>query len=117
MVGTYALSAGYYDAYYRKAQKVRTLICEDFNKVFAAVDALLTPTSPFPAFALGEKKDDVMSMYLADIFVSAPALAGLPGLSVPAGRTKDGLPVGVQILGPRLHEGRVLQIGQALEEK
>lgn len=115
MVGTYALSAGYYDAYYRKAQRVRTLICQDFDRVFEQVDALLTPTSPFPAFGLGEKKDDVMSMYLADIFVSAPALAGIPGLSVPAGRTKDNLPVGVQILSQRLREGTVLQIGRALE--
>ncbi|MDP2684015.1 MAG: Asp-tRNA(Asn)/Glu-tRNA(Gln) amidotransferase subunit GatA [bacterium] len=115
MIGTYALSAGYYEAYYRKAQKVRTLICRDFDTVFNEVDLLVTPTSPFPAFKIGEKKDDIISMYLADIFVSASALAGIPGLSIPAGKTKSGLPVGLQILGPRLFEGKVMQLGYAIE--
>lgn len=116
MVGTYALSAGYYDAYYRKAQKVRTLICHDFEKVFNEVDLIVTPTSPFPAFKLGEKKDDIISMYLADVFVSPAAIAGIPGLSLPVDKTKAGLPVGLQILGPRLFEGKVLQLAFALEK-
>ncbi len=115
MMGTYALSAGYYDAYYRKAQRVRTLIRRDFDNVFQDVDVLVTPTSPFPAFEIGKKKDDVLAMYLADIFVSPAAVAGLPALSVPGGMTKNGLPVGVQIIGPRLAEGRVLQVGALIE--
>lgn len=114
MIGTYALSAGYYDAYYRQAQKVRTLICNDFESVFQKVDVLVTPTTPGPAFGIGEKKDDILAMYLSDIFVSSAALAGIPGLSVPVGETKNNLPVGMQILGPRLQEGLVLQVGQAV---
>jgi len=116
MIGTYALSAGYYDAYYRKAQKVRTLIIQDFERVFQTVDVLVTPTSPFPAFKLGEKKDDVLAMYLADIFTIPSSLAGIPGLSVPAGMTKSGLPVGMQIMGPRLREDIVLQVGYQVEK-
>jgi len=116
MMGTYALSAGYYDAYYRKAQKVRTLIKNDFDHVFNQVDVLVTPTSPFPAFGVGEKKDDVLAMYLADIFVSPSAIAGIPGLSIPVGKTKNGLPVGLQILGNRLQESKVMQVGYALEK-
>ncbi len=116
MIGTYALSAGYYDAYYRKAQRVRTLIRRDFDEVFNEVDLLVTPTSPFPAFKLGEKKDDVLSMYLADIFVSPAALAGVPALSIPAEKTKDGLPVGLQVIGPRLYEGKVIQLAYAIEQ-
>jgi aspartyl-tRNA(Asn)/glutamyl-tRNA(Gln) amidotransferase subunit A len=116
MIGTYALSAGYYDAYYRKAQKVRTLLIKDFEKVFTDVDVLLTPTSPFPAFDIGAKSNDPLSMYLADIFVSASAVAGIPGLSVPAGKTKSGLPVGLQIIGPRLQEERVLNVGYWVEQ-
>lgn len=116
MIGTYALSAGYYDAYYRKAQRVRTLIIEDFNRVFEEVDVLLTPTSPFPAFKIGEKSNDVLAMYLADVFVSPSSVAGLPGLSVPAGKTKAGLPVGMQIIGPRLRESIVLQMGYHVEQ-
>lgn len=115
MIGTYALSAGYYDAYYRKAQKVRTLIIQDFQNVFEQVDALVTPTSPFPAFDLGAKKDDVLAMYLADIFVSPASVAGIPALSIPAGLTKNKLPVGLQIIGPRLAESLVLCIGHHLE--
>jgi aspartyl-tRNA(Asn)/glutamyl-tRNA(Gln) amidotransferase subunit A len=115
MMGTYALSSGYYDAYYTKAQKVRTKIIEDFETVFATVDALITPTSPFPAFGIGEKKGDVLAMYLADIFVSPASVAGVPALSVHGGMTSSGLPVGVQIIGPRLEEGRILQLGHALE--
>lgn len=114
MIGTYALSAGYYDAYYRKAQKVRTKIIQDFETVFNEVDVLVTPTSPFPAFTIGEKKDDVLAMYLADVFVSPSAVAGVPGLSVPAGMTKDGLPVGLQIIGPRLGESQLFRLGHAI---
>ncbi|MBI4426959.1 MAG: Asp-tRNA(Asn)/Glu-tRNA(Gln) amidotransferase subunit GatA [Candidatus Magasanikbacteria bacterium] len=115
MIGTYALSAGYYDAYYRKAQKVRTLIIQDFNQVFNNVDVLLTPTSPFPAFGIEEKKNDVLAMYLADVFVGAAALAGLPAISVPAGKTKSGLPVGLQIIGPRLKENLVFHTAKLIE--
>ena len=117
MIGTYALSTGYYDAYYRKAQKVRTLIMRDFESVFSEVDALLTPTSPFPAFKLGEKKNDVLSMYLADVFVAPAALAGLPALSIPSGESEDGLPIGTQIIGPRLGEEMVLRVGHHLFTK
>lgn len=116
MIGTYALSAGYYDAYYRKAQKVRTLIRHDFDQVFKQVDLLATPTSPFPAFGVGEKKDDILAMYLADVFVSPAAVAGVPALSIPAGQTKGKLPIGLQIIGPRLQESKVLQFGHALEK-
>jgi len=114
MIGTYALSAGYYDAYYRKAQKVRTLIIQDFQKVFAEVDLLITPTSPFPAFKIGEKKDDVLAMYLADVFVSPASVAGVPAISVPAGKTKKGLPVGLQVIGPRMAEEKVLQLASLI---
>ncbi|HCC13746.1 MAG: Glutamyl-tRNA(Gln) amidotransferase subunit A [Candidatus Magasanikbacteria bacterium GW2011_GWD2_43_18] len=114
MVGTYALSAGYYDAYYRKAQKVRTLIIQDFENVFQNVDVLITPTSPFPAFGIGEKKDDVIAMYLADVFVSPGAVAGIPGISVPIGNTKDGLPIGLQIMGPRMGESKILQVAERM---
>ena len=116
MIGTYALSAGYYDAYYRKAQKVRTLIIQDFEKTFQNVDVLLTPTSPFPAFDIGAKSSDPLAMYLADVFVSPAAVAGIPALSVPAGKTKAGLPVGMQIIGPRLQEERVLNVGYWIEQ-
>lgn len=117
MIGTYALSAGYYDAYYRKAQKVRTLIRQDFEHSFEHVDLIVTPTSPFPAFGVGEKADDVLAMYLADIFVSPAAVAGIPGLSVPAGKTTSGLPVGLQIMGKRLDEATVLKLGHAIEQR
>lgn len=114
LIGTYALSAGYYDAYYKKAQQVRTLIREDFDKVFQRVDALITPTSPFPAFGLGEKSNDPLAMYLADVMVSPAAVAGMPALSVPAGLSKSGLPIGVQVIGPRLKEEMVFAVGQAI---
>lgn len=117
MMGTYALSAGYYDAYYKKAQKVRTLIKQDFEQVFAEVDALITPTSPFAAFDLGELKDDVLAMYLADKFVSPAAVAGVPAISINAGKNKEGLPVGTQIIGPRLQEQTVLNISYNLSKK
>ncbi len=116
MIGTYALSSGYYDAYYRKAQNVRTRIIEEFETVFGVVDALITPTSPFPAFGIGEKKGDVLAMYLADVFVSPASVAGLPALSIHGGMTTAGLPVGVQCIGPRLADAQVIQIGDALEK-
>ncbi len=116
MIGTYALSAGYYDAYYRRAQKVRTLIIEDFEKTFEQVDLLITPTSPFPAFAIGEKKNDVLSMYLADVFVSPAAVAGVPAISIPVGFTKKKLPIGMQIIGPRLQEEKVLNFANSIEK-
>ena len=112
MIGTYALSAGYYDAYYRKAQKVRTLIIKDFEKAFENVDLLITPTTPTPAFGIGEKKNDVLSMYLADVFVSPAAVAGLPAISIPVGFTKKKLPIGLQIIGPRLSEDLVLKFAK-----
>jgi len=114
MIGTYALSAGYYDAYYRKAQKVRTLIKQDFDNVFRSVDVLATPVSPFPAFGIGEKIDDLLAMYLADVFAAPVALAGVPAVSVPAGETEKGLPIGLQLIGPRMGEEVVLQIANAV---
>jgi aspartyl-tRNA(Asn)/glutamyl-tRNA(Gln) amidotransferase subunit A len=116
IIGTYALSAGYYDAYYRKAQKVRTLIIRDFDAVFNDVDVLLTPTSPYPAFGIGEKANDPLSMYLADIFVSPGAVAGIPGISLPSGKTSAGLPVGLQIMGPRLQEEKLLNFAYWAEK-
>ena len=116
MLGTYALSAGYYDAYYLRAQKVRSLIAQDFADAFQKVDAIVTPTSPTPAFRLGEKTADPLQMYLADIYTVTGSLAGVPGISVPCGRTKAGLPVGMQIFGPHFSESRVLQIAHAFEK-
>jgi len=115
MIGTYALSAGYYDAYYKKAQKVRTLIINDFKRVFEEVDLLVTPTSPFPAFKIGEKKEDVLAMYLADVCTCPASVAGIPGLSIPAGEAKDGLPIGLQVIGPRMGESEVIQLGYYIE--
>jgi len=116
MLGTYALSAGYYDAYYLRAQKVRSLIAQDFADAFQKVDAIVTPTSPTPAFRLGEKTADPLQMYLADIYTVTGSLAGVPGISVPCGRTKAGLPIGMQIFGPHFSESRVLQIAHAFEK-
>jgi aspartyl-tRNA(Asn)/glutamyl-tRNA(Gln) amidotransferase subunit A len=116
MLGTYALSAGYYDAYYLRAQKVRALIAQDFSDAFQKVDAIVTPTSPTPAFRLGEKTADPLQMYLADIYTVTGSLAGVPGISVPCGKTKAGLPVGMQVFGPHFGEGRVLQIAHAFEQ-
>jgi aspartyl-tRNA(Asn)/glutamyl-tRNA(Gln) amidotransferase subunit A len=116
MLGTYALSSGYYDAYYLRAQKVRSLIAGDFADAFQKVDAILTPTAPTPAFKLGEKTADPLQMYLADVYTVTGSLAGIPGISVPCGRTKAGLPVGLQIFGPHFGEGRVLQLARAFEK-
>jgi len=115
MLGTYALSAGYYDAYYLKAQKVRALIAQDFLNAFKDVDAIITPTTPTPAFKLGEKSDDPLAMYLADIFTVTASLAGIPGISVPCGNSKEGLPIGIQILGRHFEEGTILRIAHAFE--
>jgi aspartyl-tRNA(Asn)/glutamyl-tRNA(Gln) amidotransferase subunit A len=115
MLGTYVLSSGYYDAYYLRAQKVRSLLARDFSDAFQKVDAILTPTSPTPAFKLGEKTSDPLQMYLADIYTVTGSLAGIPGISVPCGKTKAQLPVGLQILGPHFSESRVLQLARAFE--
>ncbi len=115
MLGTYVLSSGYYDAYYLKGQKVRTLIRQDFERAFRTVDAIVTPTTPTPAFRFGEKTDDPLSMYLSDIFTVTINLAGLPGLSIPCGLTRDRLPIGLQIIGRRFDEETVLRLGAALE--
>ena len=115
MLGTYALSAGYYDAYYLKAQRVRTLLARDFDEAFQKVDAIVTPTSPTAAFKLGEKVDDPLAMYLADIFTVVADLAGIPGISVPCGVTREKLPVGLQILGKHFDEGAILRLAHAYE--
>ncbi|WP_224365838.1 Asp-tRNA(Asn)/Glu-tRNA(Gln) amidotransferase subunit GatA [Hyalangium versicolor] len=117
MLGTYALSAGYYDAYYLRAQKVRTLIRQDFTKAYEQVDAILSPISPVPPFKLGDKVDDPLSMYLMDVFTLPCNLAGLPGLSLPCGFTKSNLPIGLQILGKPFDEARLLRIGRAFERE
>ena len=116
MLGTYALSTGYYDAYYLKAQRVRTLIARDFENAFREVDAIVTPTTPTPAFRIGEKADDPLAMYLADIYTVTGDLAGVPGVSVPCGSARSGVPIGVQILGRHFDEGTVLRTAQAFEE-
>ncbi len=116
MIGTYVLSAGYYDAYYLKAQKVRTLIYKDFTDAFESVDAILTPTAPTPAFAAGEKEDDPVAMYLNDVFTVPASLAGIPGASVPAGLSSEGLPLGLQILTKRWDEETMFRVCQVLED-
>jgi len=115
MLGTYVLSAGYYDAYYLKAQKVRTLIARDFSRAFEEVDAIVTPVSPFPAFKLGEKLDDPLEMYLSDIYTITGDLAGIPCMSVPCGRTAAGLPVGMQILANHFNEAGMFRLAGAFE--
>jgi aspartyl-tRNA(Asn)/glutamyl-tRNA(Gln) amidotransferase subunit A len=115
LLGTYALSAGYYDAYYKKAQQVRTLLTRDFLAAFEQVDVLVTPTAPTPAFKLGEKTDDPLSMYLADIYTVTASLAGICGISVPCGQSSQGLPIGAQILGKHFDESSVLRAAQAVE--
>jgi aspartyl-tRNA(Asn)/glutamyl-tRNA(Gln) amidotransferase subunit A len=115
LLGTYVLSAGYYDAYYKKAQQVRALITRDFLEAFAQVDVLVGPMTPTAAFRIGEKADDPMAMYLADIYSVAASLAGICGVSVPCGTTADGLPIGVQIMGKHFDEATVLRVGAAVE--
>ncbi len=116
MIGTYTLSAGYYEAYYLKAMQIRTLVKKDFEKVFNKVDILLTPVSPTPPFKLGERKNDPLAMYLSDIFTVTASLAGIPGLAVPAGFVED-MPVGVQILGPQFSEDLLLRVGYTYEQE
>ena len=116
MLGTYALSAGYYDAYYLKAQKVRTLLTRDFDEAFQKVDAIVTPTCPTAAFRLGEKSNDPLSMYLADVYTVTADLAGIPGISVPCGQTRENLPIGLQVLGKHFDEATVLRIAHAYEQ-
>jgi len=117
LIGTYVLSAGYYDAYYRKAQRVRALIAKDFETAFQKVDAILTPTAPSAAFAMGEKSDDPIAMYLNDVFTVTTNLAGLPGISVPAGLSADGLPLGLQLIGKTFDEAGILKIAGVLEKQ
>jgi aspartyl-tRNA(Asn)/glutamyl-tRNA(Gln) amidotransferase subunit A len=116
VLGTYVLSAGYYEAYYLQGQKVRALIAQDFREAFLKVDVLLTPTSPVPPFKLGERTADPLQMYLADIYTVTGSLAGVPGISVPCGKIAGKLPVGLQIFGPAFGEAQVLQLAHAFEQ-
>jgi aspartyl-tRNA(Asn)/glutamyl-tRNA(Gln) amidotransferase subunit A len=116
MIGTYALSSGYYDAYYGKAQEVRTLICEDFRAAFKEVDLIVTPVTPTPAFRLGEKSEDPLQMYLSDIYTISINLAGLPAMSVPCGFSKAGLPIGMQLIGRAFEEETLLRAANAYEQ-
>jgi aspartyl-tRNA(Asn)/glutamyl-tRNA(Gln) amidotransferase subunit A len=116
MLGTYVLSSGYYDAYYMRAQSVRTLVARDFDDAFKKADVIVTPTAPTAAFGLGEKIADPLQMYLADIYTVTGSLTGVPGISVPCGKNRTGLPIGMQIFGPHFAEGRVLQVARAFEE-
>jgi aspartyl-tRNA(Asn)/glutamyl-tRNA(Gln) amidotransferase subunit A len=116
ILGTYALSAGYYDAYYGKASQVRTLIMEDFKKAFETCDVILAPVAPTPAFKIGEKVDDPLKMYLSDIFTLSANLAGIPGISVPCGFSSDGLPIGLQLMGKHFDEGKLLKVAYNYEK-
>ncbi|RMF94068.1 MAG: Asp-tRNA(Asn)/Glu-tRNA(Gln) amidotransferase subunit GatA [Nitrospinota bacterium] len=116
MLGTYALSSGYYEAYYRKGQQVRTLIKEDFDQAFTRYDVIITPTAPTPAFRLGEKVDDPLQMYLSDIFTIPVNLAGIPGISIPCGFSRSGLPIGFQIIGKPFAEEMILRVAHAFEQ-
>ena len=116
LIGTYVLSAGYYDAYYRKAQRVRNLIIQDFNKVFKDVDVILTPTTPSPAFEVGSQQDPI-SMYMNDVFTVPASLAGLPAMSVPSGLSTNGLPLGLQVIGKQFDEENVLKVASNIEDQ
>ena len=116
ILGTFALSSGYYDAYYSRALKVRTLIKRDFEEAFKKYDSIITPTSPTPAFKIGEKIEDPLTMYLSDIFTISANLAGIPGISVPCGFSKDNLPIGLQILGRPFDEETILRIAYNYEQ-
>jgi aspartyl-tRNA(Asn)/glutamyl-tRNA(Gln) amidotransferase subunit A len=116
ILGTYSLSAGYYDAYYGQAQKVRTLVIRDFEQAFADVDVIAAPTSPTTAFRIGERTDDPLAMYLSDVFTIPADLAGIPAISIPCGLDGEGLPVGFQLMGKLLDEATVLRAAHALEE-
>jgi aspartyl-tRNA(Asn)/glutamyl-tRNA(Gln) amidotransferase subunit A len=115
MLGTYVLSAGYYDAYYKKAQRVRRLVLSDFLDAFGKVDVILAPTTPTTAFKIGEKIDDPLAMYLSDVYTTPANLAGIPAVAVPAGNDSKGLPIGVQIMGPHFSEELILQVGCEIE--
>ncbi len=115
MLGTYVLSAGYYDAYYKKAQQVRTLIAGDFQQAFESVDAILAPVSPFPAFKIGEKMDDPLAMYLSDIYTLTGSLAGVPCMSVPCGESPIGLPIGLQIMAKHFDEATMFRVAYQYE--
>ena len=115
MLGTYVLSAGYYDAYYRKGQKVRRLIQNDFIEAFKSVDCLITPTTPSTSFKAGEKSNDPLQMYLSDVFTTSANLAGIPGISIPCGTDQQGLPIGLQILGKQFDEATILRVADFLE--
>ena len=117
MLGTYTLSSGYYDAYYKKAMQVRTLVKKDFDDAFGKVDMLVSPVSPTPPWKFGEKANNPLEMYLSDALTVTINLAGVPGLSVPAGFTEDGLPVGIQFIGPHFSENILFQAGYAFEQK
>jgi aspartyl-tRNA(Asn)/glutamyl-tRNA(Gln) amidotransferase subunit A len=117
MLGTYALSAGYYEAYYKKAQQVRTLIRRDFEEAFQQVDVLVAPTAPTPAFKIGEKIDDPLQMYLSDVFTITINLAGIPALSIPCGFSSAGLPIGLQIIGKPFAEETILRAAHAFEQQ
>jgi aspartyl-tRNA(Asn)/glutamyl-tRNA(Gln) amidotransferase subunit A len=116
LLGTYALSAGYYDAYYLKAQQVRTLLTRDFQNAFNSVDAIVTPVTPTAAFKLGEKTDDPMSMYLSDIYTVTANLVGVPGVSVPCGNNSEGLPLGIQLLAKHFDEATVIRLAHFIEQ-
>src|SRR5206468_2476408 len=116
MLGTYVLSAGYYDAYYKKAQQVRALIASDFTRAFESVDALVTPVSPFPAFKIGEKVDDPMAMYLSDVYTLTGDLAGVPCMSVPCGSSSEGLPIGLQIFARHFDEATMFRLAWNYEQ-
>ena len=116
MIGTYVLSAGYYDAYYKKAQKVRTMIINEVNEIFKKVDVMVGPTSPFPAFKIGSKSGDPLQMYLADALTVPINIAGVPSLNIPVGETKyEKLPIGMQIIGPQFSEDLILKVGDRFE--
>ena len=117
MLGTYALSSGYYDAYYKKAMQVRTLIMDDFKNVFDSCDVLLTPTTAKTAFGIGEKTGNPLEMYLTDIYTVPVNIAGIPGISIPCGFDNDGMPIGMQLLGPVLSEEKILQAAYAFERE
>jgi aspartyl-tRNA(Asn)/glutamyl-tRNA(Gln) amidotransferase subunit A len=116
MLGTYSLSSGYYDAYYLRGLKVRTLIKRDFDAAFEQVDAILTPTTPTPAFKIGEKMNDPLSMYLSDIFTISANLSGIPAISIPCGFSKDGLPIGLQLMTNIFEEEKLFRIAYTFEQ-
>jgi aspartyl-tRNA(Asn)/glutamyl-tRNA(Gln) amidotransferase subunit A len=116
ILGTYALSAGYYDAYYLKASQVRTLILDDFKNAFKSCNAIVSPVAPTPAFKIGEKVDDPLTMYLSDIFTLSANLAGIPGMSVPCGFSSSGLPIGLQIMATHFNEEAILKVAHNIEK-